>query len=147
MDKFKIESRAHELETVINGFRRHGMVFAKIEGLKNSERHFLWLLYTIAQENGQVKPSDIAKRLEVTMAAVTHQIKALEELGLIERTTSLEDRREVLISITPSGKEKITAIKQRYWQKLCSIVEYLGDEDSAKLSELVLKIAKFKTCN
>ena len=143
MDKKTIETRAKELETVINEIRRRGMGFAKVGGLKNSERHFLWLLFTLAKENGSVKPTDIAKKLGVTMAAVTHQIKALEVLGLIKRTTSDKDKREVYIQITEKGKEKLVTIKKLYWQKLCSVVEYLGEDDCAKFSEIISKFAKY----
>lgn len=138
-----VEQRAKELENVFHQIRRKGMGFQCISDLKNSERHFLWLLASLSKETGYANPSELANRLDVTMAAVSHHINALEAKGYIERSVSEKDRREVLIKITAEGNKKIKNIKDIYWHKMCEIVEYIGDEDSAKLIEIIKKIDKF----
>ena len=143
MDKEIIEKRAKELDSLIEGMRRKGFNFAKVEGLKNSERRFLWLLSTMSSENLIVKPSDIAKKIGITMAAVTHQINALKELGYVKLESGKEDRREVSIVITPTGKKQVTEIKKHYWKKLYTLVEFLGEDDSANLTRIIEKMSRF----
>jgi len=143
MDAKTIETRAKELENVMHKMRRSGLGMQKVGGLKNAERHMLWLLYSSNCNSVKIKSSDLAKKLGVTMSAVTHLINSLVKAGLVTRNANQNDRREAYLELTAAGKAKIASIKQNYWKKLYSLVEYLGDEDSAKFLEIVTRISSF----
>ena len=53
---------------------------------------------------GEIRPSQIAMRSGVSDAAVSGVLKTLEGQGHIERTTDLDDRRRVKVSITETGR-------------------------------------------
>jgi len=143
MNKEQIETRTKELEAAIQLMRRNTQHFGKMGGIKNSERHFLWILYSLSRESGRVNPTDIAKKIGVTMSAITHLINSLETAGLVRRVPDETDRRVVLLELTPAGKLKVEAVKKQYWQKFAKLVEYLGDADSAKIIEIITKISRF----
>lgn len=142
MDKRQIINRVDELENSLNLIKRNKINFKNIAGLKNSESFFLLMLSSL--NNGDpVTSSEAAERLDVTMAAVTHHINSLESQRYISRTLSCDDRRVWFISLTTKGKEKIKIIKKSHREKLNQLVDFLGDEDSEKLSYLLEKISEF----
>ncbi len=142
MDKEQIAQRANELTNAMRKFRRTNFITRDSSGLKNSEKHFLWLLATL--NNGQpVMPSEVARKLEVTLAAITHRINSLEKQGYIVRSPSPDDRRVVFISLSDKGTEMVDALKKSYWEKICGLVEYLGDKDSSDLIALIVKVSEY----
>ncbi|MHB0977232.1 MAG: MarR family winged helix-turn-helix transcriptional regulator [Candidatus Aquicultorales bacterium] len=143
MDKRRISERAQELESAMRALKRANFMGAKDDsGLKGSEKHFIWALKTI-NDGRQVMPSEAAKKLQVTLGAVTHYINSLEEQGFIVREASPTDKRVVLVSLSPKGQEVVTALKKIYFGKIRGLVEYLGDQDSAELTRLLKKISEF----
>ncbi|MGG0644470.1 MarR family transcriptional regulator [Sporosarcina gallistercoris] len=56
---------------------------------------------------GESRPSDIAKKLNFTPASLTHLAMKLTNQGLIVRRQAEEDKRTKYLSITESGKELV----------------------------------------
>jgi DNA-binding MarR family transcriptional regulator len=102
----------------------------------------LWLLATL--NNGKpVTPSEAAKNLGVTLAAITHRINSLEEQGYVVRSPSPDDRRVVFISLSSKGAEMLDTVRKGYFEKIRGLVEYLGEEDSSVLIALLAKISDY----
>jgi DNA-binding MarR family transcriptional regulator len=94
--------------------------------------------------NGKpIKPSEAARILDVTVAAITHRINSLEKEGYIVRTSSPTDRRVVFISLSEKGSETVSILKKNHKQSIYGLVEYLGDEDSANFIDLLGKISNY----
>src|SRR6185437_4844849 len=68
--------------------------------LSLTERSTLGLLYP----DLQLAPSEIARMEKVTTQSMSQVINYLMELDLIVRTPSGEDKRKVLLSLTPAGR-------------------------------------------
>ncbi len=62
----------------------------------------------LLKQHGQEGIGKIGKMRGVSGAAVTGNIDSLEEKLFINRTTTKEDRRKVLVSYTPLGEEVLT---------------------------------------
>lgn len=142
MDKKQITERASQLETTIHNFQRMRFMAPDDSGLSPTQRYALWMMATL-NDGRPVMPSEAAKKLNVTVAAITHQINSLDEQDLIVRTVSPDDRRVVLISLSDKGAEIVAKLRLSYWKKICGLVEHLGDEDSAELIRLMGKISDF----
>ena len=56
--------------------------------------------------DGDVIPSEIAKKLKFSRARMSHILDSLESKGYVQRRTDPNDRRRVLVSITEEGGEK-----------------------------------------
>lgn len=139
MNSEEIEKRAKELENAMNSFRRNGIMKKEIEGIKASEKHFLWMMANI-NDGKPVMPSEISKKIGVTMGAISHHVNALEEEGFIERTASAEDKRVIYLTLTEKGKDMVQKIKDIYWKQIRNIVTTLGDKDSATFISLLNKL-------
>ena len=57
------------------------------------------------RDHGPLSPSELGERLIVTRATVTGLVDSLERQGYAERTPNPADRRSLLVSITPTGRE------------------------------------------
>jgi DNA-binding MarR family transcriptional regulator len=133
---------AYELAHALKTFRRTTLIVRDNSGLKNAEKFFLLLLASL-NNGAPVKPSEAAKELNVTLAAVTHYINSLEGQGLVVRTPSPDDRRVVLVSLSERGKETVDSLRKIHLEEIRGIVEYLGDKDSAAFVALITKITEY----
>ena len=75
-------------------------------GLSMAQLH---ILYTL-QRNGQMTMSRLAEVLNVSLSNATGLIDRIEERGFVERTRVAEDRRVVLIRVTPEGEQMLEEI-------------------------------------
>jgi DNA-binding MarR family transcriptional regulator len=142
MDKQQITERAGQLISAMRKLKQMKLVKADKSGLRNSEIHFMLMLATV-NDGRPVTPSEAAKELNVTLAAVTHHINSLEEQGLVSRLSSPEDRRVSLISLSDKGAKLVEDLRKKRWKKMCDLVEHLGDNESAELISLFDKISEY----
>jgi DNA-binding MarR family transcriptional regulator len=64
-------------------------------------------LMTVLLQEGPRRPTDLARRLHISTAAITGQLDALEVKGFTERKLVSEDRRANAIHLTSRGKTLI----------------------------------------
>jgi len=142
MNTQQITERAHELESAIRGLKHTKFLAGDDSCLKDSEKYILLMLATL-NDGRPVRPSEAAKKLNVTLAAITHLINSLEEQELVTRAASPDDRRMVFISLSAKGAAMADALRKSYWKKICGLVEHLGDKDSGELVALMNKISVY----
>jgi DNA-binding MarR family transcriptional regulator len=112
-----------------------------IEGHKPSELHVMMVLIrSMKREKQGLMVSEISNMLHVTSPTITQLIKGMESQGLVTRNVDPEDRRVIRIALTDKGiavTKKAKAVMTEYFNGL---IEYLGEEDSEKLAELLTKV-------
>src|SRR6478735_792360 len=64
-----------------------------------------YLVMLVLWERDDVPLKDIGEKLFLDSGTLTPLLKRLEAQGLIRRTRSTEDERQVLIALTPKGRE------------------------------------------
>jgi DNA-binding MarR family transcriptional regulator len=81
-------------------------------------------------ERDGVPVKDIGERLFLDSGTLTPLLKRLEAAGLVKRTRSTEDERQVLIALTPQGqtlKEKARNVPQSILEASdCSVTELVA---------------------
>ena len=82
-------------------------------------------------------PSDIAQQFGITLGAVTGFVDRLYKLGLITRTRSEEDRRVVIIQLSPQGIEPLTAFEKERKTKFARIFQKLDLPQVAELNKVL----------
>lgn len=87
--------------------------------------------------------SELSKYLRVTSPTVTQLANRLENSGLILRTFDKTDRRIVRIKLTEKGMTIVKKAEEKFYESLNELIRYLGEEDSEKLVELLLKVANY----
>jgi DNA-binding MarR family transcriptional regulator len=83
--------------------------FERQMGITRARWHLLKQLF--AEE--QLSQSALQQRAGVDGAAVTRQMKQLEEAGLVARRVDPRDNRFTLVSLTPAGREQVGHLMER----------------------------------
>lgn len=86
--------------------------------------------------------SQIAERLEVTLASVTVGIDKLERRGYVTRERSTEDRRKVLVELTKRGRMALRANNAFKRKMVISALADLTEEEDAILLSAITKLKK-----
>lgn len=97
------------------------------------------------QENKDkgIKISQISKIMKVASPTVTQQITNLEKNGFVERKMDTNDRRVVRIEFTEKGEAVMKKAKDNVYNFLKGLVDYLGEDKSVELTELLMKVADY----
>ncbi len=101
----KLEHRGdepHLLRDIVRTNQVLMMGFSRIVGMPSSRFGLLRLLVMKERDLGIM---DISRQLGVNPAAVTRQVKSLEDEGLVERIPDERDARRNVIELTTRGKQ------------------------------------------
>lgn len=115
--------------------KKLNQVFA---GCKPSEMRALFIIREGTKAGArEMKVSEISKLLHVTSPTVTQLIKSLEADELVERRTDPRDRRAVGIALTARGESVARRVEEIFTASIQGLIEYLGEEQSHQLIELL----------
>jgi DNA-binding MarR family transcriptional regulator len=89
-------------------------------------------LATLAKD-GPMTPGALATRERVRPPSMTRVIASLVELGLVKRSSHPDDRRQVLVAVSPAGDELFEAERRAGMEWLQGRLEKLTQEDRATL--------------
>jgi DNA-binding MarR family transcriptional regulator len=90
-----------------------------------------------------MKVSEISKQLHVTSPTITQLLKGLEANNLVERHSDPADRRTIGISLTEKGNSVAQKASDSFSELLHGVIEYLGEEQSEQLADLMLKVSSY----
>jgi len=82
--------------------------------------------------------SELAVRHAVSLPTMSNSISVLVERGWVNRVPSPDDRRQVLLELTPDGRMVLVEIKSRAEAR---VAEVLGALSSDELAELAAGLA------
>ncbi|MEY9948530.1 MarR family winged helix-turn-helix transcriptional regulator [Kitasatospora sp. GAS1066B] len=95
----------------------------------------------ILARRSPLQQSALAEALGHAPRSVTQSVEALEREGLVERTTSPEDRRSKLVTLTPQGAAALAAGTAAGEHLLRQIFGSLPDAELAQLDRLLAAVA------
>jgi DNA-binding MarR family transcriptional regulator len=81
-----------------------------------------------------------AKLLRISSGAATQMVDSLVAKGFVERVTGSEDGRSVNVRLTAVGREKFSAIKDIYLERLSMILDAVSDDQLDKLLDATEQI-------
>ncbi|HXY60787.1 MAG TPA: MarR family transcriptional regulator [Chthoniobacterales bacterium] len=84
--------------------------------------------------------SAIAKKMGHTTAAASGLVARLENLRMVVRSVARDDRRKVMVCITPKGSALVRRIRQEMVDNLMKIMEYLSPEEQRAWLQIYGKI-------
>ena len=85
----------------------------------------------------QLRPSDFTGSLMLTSSGTTKRLDRLEQAGLVARAPDPADRRGVLITLTPQGRELIDRVTEAHLANEARLLEGLGSRDRERLATLL----------
>jgi len=90
-------------------------------------------------ENGPLRPTTLATQLEVDLSVASRQVKALEDVGFVQRCTDPADARATLLSATPAGREAFDSTRRQRTEALAEVLSGWSDADRHELVRLLTR--------
>ncbi len=88
----------------------------------------------------RLRPSEFTGALMLTSSGTTKRLDRLEQAGLISRGPDPEDRRGILITLTPAGLERLDAATEAHLDNERRLLEELTEADRRRLADLLRKL-------
>lgn len=97
-----------------------------------------WVLILLMREETRTStPSVLAEKTGVTRATMTGLLDGLEQVGLITRAYTKDDRRSVLITLTDAGQAKLDVVMPDYYRRLRQCMRGLNEAQRKQLQEIL----------
>ena len=101
-----------------------------------------WRILILLERWGETSQKLLARELGIDPAALTRQLKALEQDGAVQRRNDVKDARLINVALTEKGRETVKSTMARRNE----YIEWaLGDMSEAELeavSDMLLKLEK-----
>ena len=101
------------------------------------------VLTYLVRHPAEVHPGELAEKLSLVPGRMTDILKTLEKKGMIRREKDPEDRRRVLVMITPKGIRNVTERREQIRIQYSGLYKALGLNDTVKLIELLAKVNQY----
>ncbi len=131
-----------ELEQQLNVLARRLSKPVRLHGTSGYtvlDRPAYQALWRIVEE-GPLRPTSLAGMLEVDLSVVSRQVRALEDVGFVQRVTDPADARAALVSATEAG---LAAFEDTKRQRTEVLSEVMGDWPDHDRAELVRLLSRF----
>src|SRR5205823_5164924 len=136
----QIRSDAERLSYIILEMQRCFLMHLSKELAPGNVSFPQYFLLTYLDQKEVLTMSAIAKKMGHTTAAASGLVARLENLGLVIRSISREDRRKVMVCITPKGSALVRRIRQEMVGNLMKIMEYLSPDEQKAWLHIYSKI-------
>jgi DNA-binding MarR family transcriptional regulator len=93
-------------------------------------------------DDGPLRLNDLAARMGTTPPTASRAVDALDELGMVERTSDPTDRRALQIQLTPSGRRVVEERQARVYKAFRPAVARLPAAERRQLADLLARLAE-----
>ena len=98
------------------------------------------ILSYLYQQQAPVQPGELCQILDASSARVAAVLKRLESKGQIERWMDTDDRRKILVCITPAGAGLVEARRGEMQDYIAEIIDRLGEDDAREGLRILARI-------
>lgn len=88
-----------------------------------------------------LRPTELYRWLMITSGGLTARLARLEKRGLVARTPDADDKRSLLVALTPLGLERARAAVEADMQLEAGLLDGLSSEEQEALARLLGKLA------
>jgi len=89
-----------------------------------------FVLNYVSLHNSDVLPGEISAVMDVSSARIATALNSLEKKGLIIRQIDRNNRRRILVSITPEGQERAKEQQRIMVERTTALLTLLGENDA-----------------
>ena len=102
-----------------------------------------YFLLTYLDQKEVLTMSGIAQKMGHTTAAASGLVARLENLGYVVRSSAREDRRKVMVCITPKGSALVRRIREDMMGNLTKVMQHLSPEEQEAWLHIYTKIYNY----
>ena len=111
-----------------------------VEKMMRFTKGEIFILKILLKRNEPVSPTELSEALNSSKSRISAILKSLENKGEIKREIDPSNRRNILVSLTDSGREHIMSELIVGYQSLTSAFAKLGEKDTAEFIRLIEKL-------
>lgn len=131
-------SLAYEFMETMHRLRK----FGPQKKISESMHGEAFVLSYIARHEGNVIPSEISNEIGISTARVAATLNSLESKGLISRSIDVNDRRRILVELTPRGKKQDEEHVRMIMMTTTNMLKYLGEHDAKEYVRIMGRLAE-----
>jgi DNA-binding MarR family transcriptional regulator len=139
-DELEMRADAGRLAEIITSFQRCTMLNLSKELARGQVSFAQYFLLGFLENDGRITMTEIASRMGHTTAAATGLVDRLENLGLVRRTHSVDDRRKIEVTITRSGTELVEKVREDMVENLLSVMSELSVDEQKSWLKIYEKL-------
>ena len=94
----------------------------------------------IVFRNPEIKTSQLAYELGITTSTVTSTVDSLVKVNLLKRIRMKEDRRTIMLQLTPQGKKFLAGALKLMAKKMKAALDSLNKDEKQLLLKVLTKI-------
>lgn len=118
----------------------HRRLFIPANGSQSGISHPHHSVLNLLDREGTQSLSSAGQKLGISKPQMTAVIDKLVELDMVGRQPGSQDRRIILISLTPAGRTTLRKFRQALRKNLEKQLEKLSAQDTRALSEALITI-------
>jgi Transcriptional regulators len=99
-----------------------------------------FVMQYLCQQQREVQPGEISAEMNISTARIAATLNGLEVKGFVTRRIDPEDRRRILVEITPSGKEAGMKHFKKHMDEMVQLLEGLGENDAKEFVRILKKM-------
>jgi len=97
-----------------------------------SMRGEAFVLLYLSRQPGSVQPGNLSAAMGVSTARIAAALNGLEKRGMVTRRIDTQDRRRILVDLTPEGRQAAQRHRQTILDHTARMFELLGEEDATE---------------
>ena len=117
----------------------HFSAFEKLARLSKCE---ILVLKILLLQGCMATPTEISEAMNSTKGRVSAVLNALEKKGEVTREIDKDNRRNIIVTLTDSGREHVMNEFQSGYRTMTHIFEELGEQDSGEFIRMLTRVFK-----
>lgn len=132
----------------IQEIRAFNRFYTNVIGLL--DRHILDSNYSLPEvrilfelyHNSNLSPTDIIAQIDIDKSYLSRILKKLEKEKLLSKVSSKDDKRAVVLQLSPKGKKEFEALDKASAKQIATLFENLTDKECDELVRKITGIQK-----
>jgi DNA-binding MarR family transcriptional regulator len=113
-----------------------------MEDINRANRGELFILHFLSMRNTAALPSELSTALQASTARISALLGALEKKGQIARDIDRSNRRNILVTITEDGRNRVEMEMQEMKNRMTRIFLDMGKSDTAEFIRLTRRFSE-----
>jgi DNA-binding MarR family transcriptional regulator len=138
VDDETMRALEHEMGVLVRRIRR--LIAERARMVHPELSPVAYSMLVALNDSGPRRASDLVDQFSIDKGAVSRQVGALLDLGLIERSPDPEDRRAAILAITDEGSRRLATIAD---SRRREVIDRLAGWSDENLQEFVDLMARY----
>lgn len=108
-----------------------------LDNINRANKGELFVLHFLSMRDGAVLPSELSSALQASTARISALLGALEKKGQIERDIDKNNRRNILVTLTETGRIRAETEMREIERCMAQIFTEMGEPDTEEFLRLV----------